>query len=273
MDYSWLIVPLLVAAVVGALIALALRARRQRVQRQILGLSWLQCMRAMLAHIQQHRGLSTAWLNGRRELLADIENLQRQISRDIVEVARMHGWMEAQESWQGLTQHWARLAGGFRDNNVDNNIVQHNALVLSLLHLIDDMAQAHDLLLLRCGANKPFELSWRELLTAAEFIGQTRAVGMGITALGRCDSIARIRLNYLCLKITDNTARVWRDIPPAPDQQRLVGELITCVNEQVVRDHVTIQPAEFFAVASAALDSLHDQYDRLVEEQRWRLKG
>lgn len=273
MDSALLVFSGLALVTVVGLVYLGIRKRQERLQKQILGLSWLQCIRGMLAHIQQHRGLTSAYLNGRRELLGDIETLQRQVSRDIVDVARMDDWIEAQDAWHGITQHWARLAGGYRDNSTDNNIAQHSALILSLLYLIDDMAQAHDLLLLKGPGNKPFNLSWRELLTAAEFIGQSRAVGMAVAALGHCDSISRIRLNYLCQKIGENTQKVWGQIPPPADQRELVEGLLQCINEELIRERVSIEPAAFFNKASKAIDSLHDHYDKLVEEQRWLLKS
>ncbi len=261
---------LVALVVVTVIIASIKRRKKQRLKRQSIGLSWLQSMRRLLSHVQQHRGLTNGFLNGSKNLLKDIHPLQRNISIDITDIARIDPWIESNDRWQSITQHWARLAGGFESNSADNNLLQHNNLIQSVLYLIDDMAQSHDLLLLKDEHNRPFHLSWRELLSAAEFIGQARAIGTGVAAIGSCDSISRIRLNYLCQKIIENTTRVWRDLAPQESQRLSVDKLIACINEQVVHEQVGIQAADFFDVASHALDSLHEQYDSIVETKRWQ---
>ena len=264
----YVVILLVVLAVV---IVAGLNRRNQQIKkRQIIGISWLQSLRKLLSHIQQHRGLTNGYLNGGKELINDIYPLQKMITADIDAIVRIDGWIESSERWGSITQHWARLAGGFESNNCDNNLIQHNNLIQNLLYLIDDMAQAHDLLLLKDSGGKPFHLSWRELLSAAEYIGQARAIGTGVAALHCCDSISRIRLNYLCQKITENTSRVWRDIPPSDEQRKRVDELLLCINEKIIRDHTAIAATEYFDIASKALNSLHDQYDTLIEARRWQ---
>ncbi len=271
MNTTMLMFACLMGVVLIVMAVMGIRHRRkQRLKRQAVGLSWLQSMRRLLSHIQQHRGLTNGFLNGGKDLLKDIHPLQRNISIDISDISRIDAWIEGNERWQSITQHWARLAGGFESNAADNNLVQHNNLIQSVLYLIDDMAQSHDLLLLKDDQNRPFHLSWRELLSAAEFIGQARAIGTGVAAAGSCDSISRIRLNFLCQKILENTARVWRDLAPQESQRLSVDKLVTCINEQVVHERVGIQAADFFYVASQALDSLHEQYDSIVETKRWQ---
>jgi nitrate/nitrite sensing protein len=271
MNTTMLIYAGLIAAILTGVIITSIGYRKkQRLKRQAIGLSWLQSLRRLLSHIQQHRGLSNGFLNGGKDLLKDIHPLQRKISVDIGNIACIDAWIESNERWQSITQHWARLAGGFERNSAENNLTQHNNLIQSVLYLIDDMAQFHDLLLLKDEHNRPFHLSWRELLSAAEFIGQARAIGTGVAAAGSCDSISRIRLNYLCQKINENTTRVWHDLAPQESQRLSVDKLIACIDEQVVHERVGIQAADFFDVASQALDSLHEQYDSIVETKRWQ---
>jgi hypothetical protein len=271
MDTMTLLYIAVLASVIAGITFVGMRYRyKQRLQRQAVGLSWLQSMRQMLSHIQQHRGLTNGFLNGGQDLLKDVHPLQRTISVDINRISQIDPWIETNERWHSITQHWARLAGGFENNNSDNNLTQHNNLIQSVLYLIDDMAQAHDLLLLKDEKNRPFHLSWRELLSAAEYIGQARAIGTGVAAAGACDSVSRIRLNYLCQKITENTSRVWQDIQPSESQRQSVDKLLSCINEHVVREHISLSATEFFDIASCALDSLHEQYDSLVEAKRWQ---
>jgi hypothetical protein len=251
--------------------------RRRRIKarnsRQRLGLSWLQSLRVFLASIQRHRGLTTGYLSGSDSLMAEVVALQQKVGKDIGVIACIDPWMEENARWQAITQHWARLAGRFESNNVDNNMNQHNALIQNILYLIDDMAQEHDLLLLHSRNGTPLHLVWRELLLAAEYVGQARALGMGVVAAAHCDSVNRIRLKYLCQKVEENTGRVWRKIKPQGDSQTQVERLLLCISEDVIRNAPSISPADYFLTASSALDGLHEHYDKIVEDIKWHALG
>lgn len=269
------IYPIFVFVVVFCVIALIERRRRikARNNRQRLGLSWLQSLRVFLASTQRHRGLTTGYLSGSHALMEEVLVLQKKVGRDMGVIAGVDPWMEDNARWQAITQHWARLAGRFEGNNVENNMNQHNALIQNILYLIDDMAQEHDLLLLHGRNGKPLHLVWRELLLAAEYVGQARALGMGVVAATHCDSVNRIRLKYLCQKVEENTERVWREIKPQGDSQVQVGRLLLCISEDVIRNTPSISPADYFLQASSALDGLHEHYDKIVEGIKWHTVG
>ncbi|WP_126456789.1 nitrate- and nitrite sensing domain-containing protein [Sulfuriflexus mobilis] len=238
--------------------------KKQLRKRQQTGLQWLTGLRELLAYIQQHRGMTTGYLNGADGLLKDIAPLQKRVIRQLQDISGIGTWIETQPRWEDISQHWSGLAKDFKNHSVDTNLHQHNTLIQSILYLIDDMAQRHDLLLLKDEQDKPLHLLWRELLTASEYIGQARAIGTGVSAAGHCDSIATIRLKYLYQKIEAKTQRVWADISPNAKQQARVEDFMRCLDEQILRERPSIAPEAFFSIATAALDSLLEQYDTYV---------
>lgn len=263
---------LLSGLLVAGLVFLQLHLRKQQHARQMLGLSWLQSLKSMLSNVQQHRGLSNGYLNGQSDLLAQIQNLQSRVGRDIEAIRQVDAWMENNDRWMGINQHWARLAGNFKSNSADNNLHQHNMLIQNILFLIDDMALHHDLLKLKVQQNKPFFLLWRDLLSASEYIGQARAVGMGVTAKGRCDSISRIKLNYLSKKIDENTSAVWAELDVSDQCIGDTRDLLNLIRTEVIMESVALTPKHYFTQASRALDSLHSEYDALIESVRWQIR-
>jgi len=244
----------------------AVRKKQLRERRQEKGVIWLHKLRLLLSAIQKHRGLTTGYLKGGNDILKDIGPLQVSIHREVSAIVNVGGWMEEHLRWQNINQHWARLSSNYSTNNADNNLLQHNNLIQNILYLIDDMAQEHDLLLLKSVGDKPLHLLWRELLTAGEYIGQVRAIGTGVAAAQHCDSVSKIRLTYLCKKIEENTQRVWSKIRPDEHHLHKVSELLSCVNDQVMREQPTISSSEYFKIASDALDSIHSQYDYHIEQ-------
>ena len=58
---------------------------------------------------------------------------------------------------------------------------------------------------------------------------------------------------------------VWDDIPPTPMQRQKVEQLLNCIESQVIADKPDIMLVTFFDVATKALDSLHEQYDEVLD--------
>ncbi len=260
---------LIIAVALVILIVVAVVTKRvrleQRSKRQATGIYWLQSLRVLLSHVQQHRGLTTGYLGGDKSLEPKIFQLQRSVSQDVKSITKSDPWMEDNERWKNITQHWARLAGKYQEHTKENNLNQHNKLIQSILYLIDEMAEEHDLLLVKSKNGKPLHFIWRELLMASECIGQARAIGSGVVAAMECDSVSRIRLNYLSEKIKESTDLVWSEIPPSTEQRERLNTLLTSINTRVVVDVPDIMVATFFEIATKALDSLHQQYDEVLD--------
>ena len=198
--------------------------------------------------------------------------MQSEVSLDLKSITRIDGSIENNSRWCGITQHWARLAGNYQTHTITHNLSQHNMLIKNILYLIDDLAEECDLLLLKSRDQKPLHLYWRELLSAAEYIGQARAIGVGVSTAEHCDSISRIRLHYLSDKIEGNTRRLWQELGDDPKQAVCIDQLLQCIAQQLVLDKPSIAPSDFFELATAAIDSLLDQFDRLVKDQLWSQK-
>jgi len=269
---SWGLVVGVCCVVAIAIVFSSMVSRQRRQQRQAKGLQWLSSFRELLSHIQKHRGLTSGYLNGGERLVADIEAIQRMVSSDFSMITRIDNTIEGNSRWCGLTQHWARLAGNYPSHTPAHNLAQHNMLIKNVLYLIDDLAQDCDLLLLKNSQDKPLHLYWRELLSATEYIGQVRAIGLGVSTAEHCDSISRIRLNYLCEKIEGNAQRLWQELGNDPKQANSIEALIDCIQQQLILERPSIAPADFFELATTAIDALLEQFDRLIKEQQWSRK-
>ncbi len=265
-EYLFLILPLSAAL---ALLVLATRRRRiRRRENQQRGLRSLEAMRLLLDLLQQHRGVSTGYLNGGRTLLAQINQLQARITDARGRIIAVHGRIEGDERWFALSEHWSGLSTKFETLSTTNNLRQHNQLIQNLLYLIDDIAQETDLLLLKTADGQPLMPAWRELLIAAECVGQARAVGTGALAAGQCDTVTRIRLNYLYQKIEHTCSLAWTALPPSARQKNRVEDLLNCVREELLsRSRPTIGVSTYFQTASDAVASLYEQFDHLVTER------
>jgi hypothetical protein len=249
-----------------SMIWLKLRDVKQAQKRQQQGILRLEKMRLLISRIQKHRGLSTGYLNGDKNSLPDIKQLQYSIAGDIISIKKLDIGLNQDERWPNVLSHWKRLSEKFNHREVDNNFNQHTQLIRSLLYLIEDIADGHQLLKLKHPHIQSSRVLWKELLIAIECIGQARAIGTGVAAAGECDSIARIRLNYLKQRIAETSTKVWQGLPAAKGDEEQLNQLVKEIELKLLTGKPSITASEYFKRCSQMIDALYDYFDKYMEE-------
>lgn len=238
------------------------RQRRLAMAQFAQGLAYVKALRVLLTHIQQHRGLTTGFLSGNRELSGDIAQLEKRIAGDLQELKALGSWLKNNSLWLNILDHWSRLSRRYSENDINENLRQHNLLISHLMYLIDDVAEAHRLQRKVAQANEPED--WRELLVIAEVIGQARALGTGVAAQGQCTSVQRIQLYHLCHKIEQHLQQ------PLPDTIRVaVKQLLACIQSDMVLDRPVISAQDYFKLASSSLDQVLKLFDGQIDRLRF----
>lgn len=232
--------------------------------KQQAGLHWLGLLKRILSTTQQHRGMTTGYLNGSVDLSEQIYSLQKKINHELEAIESEKNWFNENERWLGILQHWHNLSKNFKSYESSNNLKQHNLLIQNMLYLIDDMAEEHHLLELKTEQKIPLQIAWRELLVAAEHIGQARALGMAIASTHLCNTTERIRMKYLMQKIDQTTSEAWQQVSCSDEHRSTVHNLQSCIQEKIMVNHPNINVNDYFTIATKALDSVHAQYDELV---------
>ena len=226
------------------------------------GLNYVRVMRILLTHVQQHRGLTTGFLNGNQDAKAEIQALQHKIRKEIVEVNNLGVWVQANEKWRSILDHWSRLSSHYASGEAMNNLKQHNQLIANILYFIENIADAHHL---DSKAPAAFAHQWRSLLFIAESIGQARALGTGVVAKGECSSVLRIQLNHLRNKIASHTGEYL-----SPQACAEIEQLLHCIETDVVIDQPTISPKAYFQLATRSLERVMEQFDQYIDGLRYQ---
>jgi hypothetical protein len=235
--------------------------KRQATRLFMQGIEYIKLLRSLLTVVQQHRGLTTGFINGNLGAKADIENLAIKIKRIIGEVDEAGDWMHGNVKWSSLVDHWTRLGLAYLHGDADKNFKQHNILIANLLYLIDDVADVHHLSKITGDA---MDTDWRYLLSIAEYIGQARALGTGVAAKGECSSVLRIQLNHLRNKIASSVDSSW------PDKSRVeIQQLLRCIETQLIIEHPSIQASDYFKLATRCIEHVLDQFDRQIDRLQY----
>lgn len=255
---------ILLAFPLGFLVFLMVSLRQKKRQAAILfrqGIEYIKLLRSLLTYVQQHRGLTTGFINGNLAAKPDIESLAVRIKRTMSEVEAAGDWMAQNIKWSSLADHWSRLGMAYLQGDADKNFKQHNILIANLLYLIDDVADAHHLSKL---TGDTMDTDWRYLLSIAEYIGQARALGTGVAARGECSSVLRIQLNHLRNKIASSVDSSW------PEKSRVeIQYLLRCIESQLIVDKPSIDAGEYFKLATRCIEHVLDQFDRQIERLQY----
>lgn len=248
-------------------LALSLKRKRRIAERMLArGIEYIKLMRNLLTYIQQHRGLTTGYINGNTSVQAEIDKVNLHVKRIAQDIQDSGLWVRDNIKWMSLLDHWQRLAQSYLQGDADNNFKQHNILIANLLYLIEDVADSHHLAKMGGGS---LDTDWRYLLSIAEYIGQARALGTGVAARGECSSVMRIQLNHLRNKISGSVEEAWSE-----KLRQEIKSLMQCIETQLVVDKPTITPGDYFALATRCIDHILEQFDRQIENlQFYRYEG
>lgn len=258
------LVVLLLALPAGFLSFLFFSLRQKRRLEALLfkqGVEYIKLLRGLLAAVQKHRGLTNGYINGKLNVKPDIDVLDIQIKRLILDVEGAGEWMLENVKWSSLVDHWSRLSPGYLQGDAEQNFKQHNILIANLLYLIDDVADAHHLSKL---SGDTMDTDWRYLLSIAEYIGQARALGTGVAAKGECSSVLRVQLNHLRNKIASSVDSSW------PEKSRVdIQYLLNCIESQLIVDKPNIDAHEYFNLATRCIEHVLDQFDRQIDRLQY----
>ncbi|MCS6831814.1 MAG: nitrate- and nitrite sensing domain-containing protein, partial [bacterium] len=153
------------------------------------GNAFLQPTFALLQHVQQHRGASSAMLAGNRSFQDDVQQKQQAIAEDIQAVDRMNKQYGKRygvhDEWQRWKQDWQALRSNLLQLSPQQSFEQHTALIERLLGLQQTIADASQMTL------DPEQESYYAMYAFAlvlpattEHLGRARAVGTAAIAAG-----------------------------------------------------------------------------------------
>lgn len=232
----------------------------------------------LLSGLQQHRGVSSAWLAGDKSF--ENRMLQRRRAIEALMPALRPGFASEAEAgcpcftlndWKLFEFEWREMVEKLPQSSVHHNIERHNQLIARLL---DWLAAAGESRLelpaegrLAPGMVRNFVV---RLPALSECLGQARALGSSVAAQGGCSPVARVRLTFLVAR-----AEALLDRAVAADSgkrgpeaaQRLVRAMATMVRtELLLSTGVRISSERYFDAATQAIDAVFAWIDGLGAE-------
>lgn len=258
--------------VLASILFVALHLRLQRQQRRCQQNTVLQLslLRPLIADLQRHRGLSNGVLAGDETLRADLARVRQHVDHHIQQaVAR---YAAENNGWQGLIDHWSRLRDG-KTTDPANNLTQHHLIIRNAIFLLEDVARD-----IGSGEGDAslthLRVVWRDVVQAAEWAGQARALGTGMVASGQSTAAQRVRMRFLYQKMqqladsafaalqqltTEHSAIFAQRLPSC---QRAVDSLLQCIERELLaEEHPQLSAKDYFQQATTTIDELFGLVD------------
>lgn len=247
-------------------------ARRRRGQSEaVLAESAVACCELLLrliGHLQQHRGMSSAWLGGdagfgarlaakRTEIQALLPPLRTAV---VTENERPLPCLTVNEfdllrfKWRGLIDNLAGLS-------VEQSIAEHSQMIATLLDWLGALGEAR--VGLAPAGRLPLGLVRNyahRLPLLTECLGQARAIGSGVAARGRCSAVARVRLMFLISRaesLLSQACSVEQDSRRGSAAQGNVQALATLTRARMLTaEDVDVTAEDYFSQATVAIDAV-----------------
>ena len=238
--------------------------------------------------IQKHRGASISCINGDTNFLSLRERLEREADKLFVLLTRdtSGSCSVPQARILAALNDWQSIKLGWQKDTVILNYEFHSHLVDMLNRLVREcVKQASE------GIEAPdqiagFEAVLMEVPENIELLAKLRGLATHIAVAGYLDHDSRLRLSFLCEKITRDYKRLVHSLnamkgPMAsiqplhalPRQKARLEVLLKQVSEGILESHgVIADPNELFNLATEIIDvnwSLVEQGLQVLEEAQF----
>lgn len=245
-------------------------------QTQLKGISYITQLKPIISLVQQHRGLTSAWLNGDDKIKPQLNLKQKEIKKiiDIINTTEL----ESSERWISFKDHWDRLLTFKTKPTVSNSFEQHCSLIKNLSYLLEDTSEAYLLTTDHCTQFPNIAYTWRELVVLIENIGQARAIGTGVSVQKNCSSVDKIRLNFLAENIKKVSTETLSNLYYLPEEVKKhnvyiktatvkVEELLSLISKELVNNQqISIEHKYYFAMASSAMNAFDEIFYHQIEQ-------
>ncbi len=234
----------------------------------------------LVKHIQQHRGMANALLRGDDSFREKLSSLQAMIDANFIDLNKA---CEKDLATVGpaelepIRTEWQAIREQVLGLSPEISFSRHSLLISRLLDMIEDASEltslyeygAKDKLLIQAIAT--------DLPRLTEFLGQARGLGTGVAAQGHSSVAEQLKLKFLtdkCHNVFENTLDPlqYSNNVSIASQESAFGkclekgrDFIAMVrNEFLDADEIRVDPAQYYADATQAIEESFHLFDSLL---------
>lgn len=223
---------------------------------------------ALVGHLQQHRGMSSALLSGDRSFAPRLDAKGREIA-ELIPALREVAREESARAHPCLTPNdlalfqfnWGQLRDKLAGLSVEQSIAQHSFLIEQLLQWLAALGEARIELLLNEPSARGLVRNYAARLPAlTECLGQARALGTSVAARRGCSAVARVRLMFLVARaevLLKQAGEVGGRGPRAEQATIAVQQMARVIRSRMLLSSgISVAAQEYFDISTTAIDGV-----------------
>ncbi|KMT21013.1 methyl-accepting chemotaxis protein [Clostridium cylindrosporum] len=247
-------------------------------ENQIKGLQYNIAIRSLIQHTQQHRGLSSIYLQGKDKSKDNILEKQREIQRDIKAIdtldIKYDDVLKTKEYWIDIKNKLSSLESQVFSLTAANSFKKHSDIIANILDFNAHVADTSTIVLQQ-ELYKYYlaDTIINKLPITTEYMGKARAIGSGIIErkiLSKEEQISMQNLNQSILTALKDSSRGMEIVFKShPEIKNKLGEsysksmssamsLVDIVNSKVLGPEiVNTDSKDYFTLATSSIDNVY----------------
>jgi len=257
------------------------------IENEQTGLAYIKVVRQPIEHIQQHRGMTSAFLNGATDFRSRIMEKRSVVDAKLAELAKVDRELGEALGTQGriarIQQQWETIKANSLEQEPAVAIKAHSDMLADLISLMSEVADASEITLdPRLDTYYLGDAVVSNIINLTENMGQARAVGSGAAARGNHTEQSYVRLSVLASNIRAYAKRSAAGLAAAIKANDTVGEQLSsavAANNRAIDDMqellgivlqdsriVTVTDKKVFDTATLAISGSYELYDAIALE-------
>ncbi len=251
------------------------------------GLAYINAIRQPIEQIQQHRGLTSAFLNGadnfRDRIMSKRVDVDQKMAALLAVDKELGSALGTAGKLSPLMQKWETIKASSMNQDAAVAAKAHTELLAELIGLMGSIADASDITLdSKLDTYYLADAVVNTLINLTENMGQARAVGSGVAAQGAHTQHSFVRLSVLANSINAYAKRSDVGLDAAINANKAIGGKLTAavasnsraiaemqaLLEKVLQDpeQVTVDEKTVFDTATVAISGSYQLYDAISTE-------
>ncbi|TXC89329.1 methyl-accepting chemotaxis protein [Metabacillus litoralis] len=276
----FLVIFLTVGMLVGNVI-LKINSELAFVKKEQTGTELLSELYPLIQLTQKHRGLTVNVISGDKSAESDLQEVRKQLNLQLDKVQKQLkkkenvALLHVNEGYKDVISEWKTTEENTISMSVKDSVTQHNHLIAMMFSMLLDIADETNLTLDSDLVNNHINnLLVNTLPQITEFMGKSRAVGVGVATKQTMTEDERIELIYL-MKMMDEyiiTAERTYDTafelqPTLKDEvgpyvSKSISEaknIVEIINQDLLGvTNITIKPKDYFEKTTNTINSIYE---------------
>ncbi len=264
----------------------AFNSEARLIAQQQVGVAYIKAVRTLLEQVQQHRGMTNAYLNGTSEFGPQLAELAPHIDETAREITTLRSTLgdvpQANEIGAAWQDEWRTLWQQNLKMDANENFDAHTGLINELLSTIQGTADTFQLMLNSNLDSRYLTETIIHLPQQIEDVGQARGLGAGIVARGRISNQERLKMRATRQSISTSMDRLGRNMTLLFERHPSVKTRLMPVLDKSMNDtskflilmHQELlkfatprgDSSTYFTAGTTALDSIFHLFDSAENE-------